>query len=183
MTCGTSSATGTRTGLALDQQRAAGIRLRTARADAIDDATLAVDLLPPSTLVQAHWIVEHLTLIGLLTLRAPTNGTPVCGLFLCPPGTPPVETLAQGQAAPGIVIAARPIVLPVSERAVPSEALSNGSFAINVTMQPGFKATVPGGGWFLRGIVNCGPGTPTPGPGAGSFLILNASIVDESDVR
>lgn len=166
--------------LPLDQRRAAGIRLIGANVKTVADEVLVVDLLPPTPLVNAHWVVEHLCLTAVLTTRQPINGTPVCGLFLCPGGTPPVETGIQATAPPGLTLGARPIVLPVSERAIPSEQIPGAGWVLNITMQPGFKATVPGL-WFLRAILNCAPATLTPGPGAGSIGILQATVVVEKD--
>jgi hypothetical protein len=168
----------------LDRQRATGAQPYSASTGlngaslTTGDEPMIIDLLLPQT-VGKHWIVEQLSLRARLTLRGPSTagGYPPCsGLFLCPPGTPG-ESLTEAQA--GIVLAARPLMLPMG---VPGAnvATVGASFAWALQLAAGFKCTVPYG-WFLRAIVSCMQGTATPGPGAGSSGILTALAVLEDD--
>lgn len=167
--------------LSLDQIRAGKISLIGAASGVlVDDSPMVIDLKQPSAFVGKHWILEHLCFTALLKLRPPTNGTPVNGLFLCAPGTPDAETLALANNGLGINLAARGLVLPISERAVPVEQIGLGQWVVNMTLQPGFKMTIPGS-WWVRAIMNCQPGQPTPGPGAGSFGFLQGTAAQEDN--
>jgi hypothetical protein len=169
--------------LPLDQIRAGGISLIGQSSPVLtDDSPLVIDLKQPSAFVGKHWIVEHVCFTALLKVRAPVNGTPVNGLFLCPPGTPDGENLALASTGIGINLAARPITLPVTERAIPVEQIGLGQWVVNITLVPGFKMTIPGS-WWLRAILNCQPGQPAPGPGTGSYGVLQATAAQEANTK
>lgn len=163
----------------LDIVRAAGVGEKSASQSTTGDEPLVIDLVLSSR-VDVHCIVEQLTLIANLTVRQPgTMGTaPISGLFLCPPSTPR-ESLADAQA--GWNVSARPYLLPAMDPYIDSAIVGAApNFAIAMSLQAGFKITVPAL-WFLRAIVTCQAGTPTPGPGAQSNGLLRALYIEESN--
>lgn len=169
------------TPIQLDRQRAAGVQLFQASTTTVGNEPLIVDLMLPGFSGQ-HWIVEVASLIaGLTTLGPSLSGgfPPNSGIFLCPPATPSESLTA---AAGGIVLAARPLLLPLGPPGSAVATVASGTFPFTwaMTMAPGFKATVPYL-WFLRAIVSCAQGAVAPGPGAGSIGNFSALAYRESD--
>lgn len=165
----------------LDRIRAAGVQKISASTTTTGQENLIVDLTPPH-LPGYHYIVEQASLIAGLVTRGPSTAggyPPATGLFLCPPGTPG-ESLAEAQA--GIVLAARPILIPLGPPGANVNTVGAGTFAFSyaLTSAPGFKCTLPYG-WFIRAIVACLQGTATPGPGTGSQGILSVLCYQEKD--
>jgi len=146
----------------------------------VGDEPMIIDALLPAT-PNKHWIVSFASLKATLTLRGPSTAggfPPNSGIFLCPPGTPS-ETLAQAQG--GIVLAARPILLPLGAPGA-NVATVGAAFAFAMQTDASFKFPVPYQ-WFVRVIVSCLQGTATPGPGVSSVGIftLLATLEDDKD--
>lgn len=139
-----------------------------------DDGPMIVDLFGSSfgPLVKEHWIVEQLTFIATLQRPIGAGGiSPVCGLFLCNDGTP-IETLSDAQA--GWSPFAREFPIPLADPAMNTAVLgAAGTYAFCMATLLGFRFEVPQN-WRVRAIVVCNPGTPTPGPGAGSIGYIRA---------
>jgi hypothetical protein len=127
-----------------------------------------------------HWILDSVTCSGLLATSAPPSGpniSPVSGLFLIPQNTLP-EVLADAQTAPGFDLRARGIPLPVSAQIV---ALGPGGYGFVLFYMGVSGRTIPTG-WTVRAIVNCNPGSLTPGPGPNSSGELVAIVAPELDM-
>lgn len=123
-----------------------------------------------------HWRVGFIVASGIWSTRpilSMTGWEPISGLFLVQQGTP-LETLAQAQEVGlGFNPNARGIVIPSILQVVP---LPSGSFAFSFTAAPASGPLIVPEQFTLRAIVNCAPGTATPGPGAGSFMNLTAQV-------
>jgi len=143
----------------------------------VADEPMIVDLVVSANAGQ-HWVAERISFLASLTSRAPdTRGVPpICGLFLCPPGTSK-ETNAQAVA--GWNPQARPVALPLNDPYL-NTAIVGTTFAVQMVLAPGQRVTIPFG-WFLRAIIVCAAGSATPGPGAASSGELTAMMTEEFD--
>lgn len=165
-----------------DVLRAAAVQQYSALVTTAGDEVLVVDLAPPAAFANKHWIVEQLTFIASIAVRAISQGiSPISGMFLCPPGTPAEQSSDTTDATIGWTRSARGILLPIHDPSMAVAQIGAGPpYAIAMVVEPGFKFTVPKQ-WFLRAILSCAPGTVTPGPGAGSIGELKALCVPEPD--
>lgn len=135
------------------------------------DEPLVIDFTPQVNPGQVV-IVTGISVVATLTQRQiDTRGVPPgSGLFLCGPGTPPVEA-GTALVAPGVSVEARGMPIPLNDPYLNVQIASPApSYAVQMVMAPG-KITVPER-WFIRAIIMCAQGTATPGPGANSRGIM-----------
>jgi len=165
----------------LDRHRASALELKSASAVTVGDEPLIVDVVPPTD-PNIHYIVESVTFLATLTGKRPsTQGAPpVSGLFLCPPNTP-IETLAEAQA--GWNPNARGFGLPLNDPFLDSAIVGGlgAPFALQLTLDTGFKRTIPKG-YFIRAIIVAQAGDVAPGPGVGSTGVLSVLMTRERDL-
>lgn len=157
----------------MDATRASRIAERKNSAVALGDEPLIVDLLAPVQGV--HWVCSQITALGRFATRTVTvNPSATFGIYLVPVNNQ-LETLADGVA--GFNQSARGIALPYDLYVAPVGA----AFAFVCIVKLVQECIVPAG-WVLRFIANVAPGTATPGPGAGSNVVLSAHVCEELNV-
>lgn len=152
------------------QQRSTLSQPYWAHADNWPDASPMFVDLAIAAIAGQHWVLDNAIATGFISTAIPPAGqllSPIAGLFLVEQGRIPVENLAAAQTNPGWDIRSRGIPLPVIASIVP--LASGWAYAIYYNGMIG--RTVPEG-WTLRGVISCNPGTPSPGPGAGSNMDL-----------
>lgn len=129
-----------------------------------------------------HWVINYVCAFGQFLTRQPTAGvqSPVIALYLQPDqGDDPIESSSDAAGA-GWNFRARAgaLIIPSTLKVSP---LVVGGFAFECQGLLALPLVVPGG-FNIRFIANCQPGTGTPGPGALSFGQIVAQGYAERDV-
>lgn len=119
------------------------------------------------------WIISRLTMHGCCAVTPAVSQSPISGLFLVQFGEE-AESLSAAQSIAGWNIRSRGIPLPsgvvVNITTIPGPPVSF-AYCYSLTQS---TPLIIAPGQTLRGVLNCNPGTPAPGPGAGSWAVLTA---------
>lgn len=146
--------------------------IQTAYQQTTADETLTVTL-NGGPLAGEVWIIPRLTMHGVCSVNPSTAQSPISGLFMVQFGTE-VESLTDAQSVAGWNIRSRGIPLPsgvvVNVTTIPGPPVSF-AYCISLTQSTPLIVTP---GQTLRGVLSSNPGTPIPGPGAGSWGVLTA---------
>ena len=144
-----------------------------ARGETTDWEALTVTLPNTPGANGEHWVISRLTMYGVCAASPSATQPPITGLFLVPVGTPK-ESLDAGQSVIGWDVVSRGIPLAsaivIAATTIPGPPASF-AYLLSLTVS---SPLIVGAGQTLRGVVSCNPGTPQPGPGAGSWGVLVA---------
>lgn len=147
-----------------------------------DASPLVLDF-TPGPLTGTHWVVTDLnaSIVAAATAMPATAlpfAGPCSGLFLVPQGAPR-ETIGDANVTGLIGMSFGARAIEIETRCAQQSRGGVGNF-VSFLMTTPDELIVPAG-WTIRLIVLPAPFTANPGPGAGSFAIMAAMVIEESD--